>query len=76
MIIFTAIAAQCAVIVMQSTIHQRSTQAHLHGRTEWRDTVTWYKVVGQVKQVDEHLIPITIEKKKKVVVKKQFNEPI
>ena len=62
LILFTAVAEVSTVAVVQPAFYQRSAQAHLHGRAEWRDLVTWYQEVGQVKQVHEHLVTITRRK--------------
>lgn len=58
LIFLTAVAEVSTVTVVQTAIHQSSAQAHLHGRAEWWDSVTWYQEVRQVKQVHKYLVTI------------------
>lgn len=63
LIVFTAVAAQGTIAVVETSIYQRSAQAHLHSWAKWRDQVTWYEEVGQVKQVNKHFVAVTKSKK-------------
>ena len=45
LILLTAVAEVSTVTLVQPAVHQSSTQAHLHGRAEWWDSVAWYQEV-------------------------------
>ena len=59
LILFTAVTADGTITIIEAAINQRSAQVHLYRRAEWRDIVTWYEEVGQVEEIDKHLVAIT-----------------